>query len=97
MNRLVLDIEANGLNEINLNTKGNVIPEVTQVHCLVIKDVDTNEIQLILVIVLDTVLMFSAVPIILLATILRYMTYLCSKGSTGLFALSNRILSLSPA
>ena len=45
MNRLVLDIEANGLNEINLNSKGDVIPEVTQVHCLVIKDVDTNEIK----------------------------------------------------
>lgn len=44
MNRLVFDIEANGLNEINLNSKGEVIPEVTQVHCLVIKDIDTNEI-----------------------------------------------------
>ena len=45
MNRLVFDIEANGLNEINLNSKGQVIPEVTQVHCLVIKDIDTNEIE----------------------------------------------------
>jgi DNA polymerase I-like protein with 3'-5' exonuclease and polymerase domains len=44
MNRLVFDIEANGLNEINLNSKGQVIPEVTQVHCLVIKDIDKNEI-----------------------------------------------------
>ena len=44
MNRLVFDIEANGLNELNLNTKGEVIPEATRVHCLVIKDVDTNEI-----------------------------------------------------
>ena len=45
MNRIVFDIEANGLNELNLNKKGDIIPEVTQVHCLVTINVDTQEVN----------------------------------------------------
>jgi DNA polymerase-1 len=44
MNRIVFDIEANGLNELVLNQKGDVFPEVTKIHCLVAMDVDTEEV-----------------------------------------------------
>lgn len=42
--KLVFDVEANGLNEVILNPKGDVVPEGTVVHCLVTLDVDTNEV-----------------------------------------------------
>ena len=43
--KLVFDIEANGLNELVLNKKGEPQKEVTKVHCLVTKDVDTGEVN----------------------------------------------------
>ena len=43
MNRIVFDIEANGLNELIINAKGQVTPEATEVHCLVTLNIDTNE------------------------------------------------------
>ena len=45
MNRIVFDIEANGLHEIILNKKGEAKPEVSRVHCLVLLDCDTQEIK----------------------------------------------------
>lgn len=41
--KLVFDIEADGLNELTLNKKGEPQKEVTKVHCLVTKNVDTGE------------------------------------------------------
>ena len=43
--KLVFDIEADGLNELVLNKKGEPQKEVTKVHCLVTKDVDTGEVN----------------------------------------------------
>jgi DNA polymerase-1 len=43
--RLAFDIEANGLTEIVLDKKGNIIPEANQVHCLVTIDIDTDEVK----------------------------------------------------
>tara|TARA_R110002020_G_scaffold57933_12_gene159116 strand:+ start:390 stop:2093 length:1704 start_codon:yes stop_codon:yes gene_type:complete len=42
MNRIVFDIEANGLNELIINGKGQVTPEATEVHCLVTLNLDTS-------------------------------------------------------
>jgi len=43
MNRLVFDIEANGLNEITLNQKGHVTKEADTIHCLCIADLDSDQ------------------------------------------------------
>tara|TARA_R100000808_G_scaffold24969_1_gene60001 strand:- start:8337 stop:10043 length:1707 start_codon:yes stop_codon:yes gene_type:complete len=43
MRKLAFDIEANGLNELTVNSKGNPIPEATKVWCLCVRDVDTGE------------------------------------------------------
>ena len=43
MNRIVFDIEANGLSEITLNQKGHVTKEADTVHCLCIVDLDSEE------------------------------------------------------
>ena len=43
--KLIFDIEADGLNELTLNKKGEPQKEVTKVHCLVTKNVDTGEIN----------------------------------------------------
>lgn len=45
MKRLVFDIESNGLNEIVLNGKGEVVPEGTHVFCLVTQDIDSEEVK----------------------------------------------------
>lgn len=45
MNRIVFDVEANGLTEIILDKKGHVSLEADKVHCLVTMDVDSGEIQ----------------------------------------------------
>jgi len=41
--KLVFDIEANGLNELILDRKGNAIPSGTKVWCLVARDVETDK------------------------------------------------------
>ena len=43
MNRIVIDIEANGLNELVLDRKGGVIHEADVIWCVGIVDVDTGE------------------------------------------------------
>jgi len=45
MTRLVFDIEADGLNELTLNKKGEAFKECSKIHCLVTKDIDTGEIN----------------------------------------------------
>jgi len=42
MNRIVFDIEGNGLTEIVLGKKGRVIPEGDTVHCMVLLDLDSD-------------------------------------------------------
>lgn len=44
MKQLVFDIETDGLNELTLDTKKEVVPEGTQVHCLVTMDTETKEV-----------------------------------------------------
>ena len=44
MNRIVFDIEGNGLTEIILGKKGRVIPEGNTVHCMVLLDLDSDKI-----------------------------------------------------
>ena len=44
MRSLIFDIEGDGLNEITVNGKGNVVPEGTKVHCLVAMDTETKEV-----------------------------------------------------
>ena len=44
MKQLVFDIETDGLNEITLNNKGEVVPEGTKIHCLVTMDTETKEV-----------------------------------------------------
>ena len=44
MKQLVFDIETDGLNELTLNGKGEVVPEGTSVHCLVTMDTETKEV-----------------------------------------------------
>jgi len=43
MKRIAFDIEANGLNELTINTKGNVIPEADTIWCLCALDIDTGQ------------------------------------------------------
>ena len=43
MNRIVFDIEANGLTEVVLNSKGQVFKEADTVYCMVTKNLDTGE------------------------------------------------------
>tara|TARA_R100001594_G_scaffold71902_1_gene106471 strand:- start:10831 stop:12531 length:1701 start_codon:yes stop_codon:yes gene_type:complete len=43
MNRIAIDIEANGLNELALDRKGEVINEANTIWCIAIVDVDTGE------------------------------------------------------
>ena len=43
MARFVFDIEANGLNNLTINRKGNVVEGASRVHLLVLRDLDTNE------------------------------------------------------
>lgn len=43
MGRLVIDIEADGLNEITLNSKGHPQKEGTRIWCIVAYDLDTRE------------------------------------------------------
>ena len=43
MNRIVFDIEANGLSEIALNQKGQVTKEADTVHCLCLADLDSGD------------------------------------------------------
>ena len=43
MNRIAIDIEANGLNELALDRKGGVINEANTIWCIAIVDVDTGE------------------------------------------------------
>ena len=45
MNRIAIDIEANGLNELVLDRKGNVIYEADTVWCIVAVDIDTGEVM----------------------------------------------------
>lgn len=40
---LVVDIEANGLNELKITNKGDVQPEATTIHVVCTKDVETGE------------------------------------------------------
>ena len=42
--KLVFDIEANGLNELILDRKGNATPAGTKVWCLVAKDIETEKV-----------------------------------------------------
>ena len=43
MNRIVFDIEGNGLTEVILNSKKEVIKEGDVVHCIVLQDLDSDE------------------------------------------------------
>ena len=43
MKRLVFDIEANGLNELVVNPKGEAVPEGTIVWCIAALDIDSRE------------------------------------------------------
>ncbi len=43
--RLVIDIEANGLNEILLNSKGQAVKEGDKIWCVVTQDVDTGIVR----------------------------------------------------
>ncbi len=43
MNRIVFDIEANGLTEVILNSKGQASKEADTVHCMVTTNLDTGE------------------------------------------------------
>mgnify|MGYP003655753880 CR=1 FL=1 len=45
MNRIVFDIEANGLTEVILNSKGQVTKEADTVHCMVMQNIDTGEFK----------------------------------------------------
>jgi len=45
MNRIAFDIEANGLNELVLNRKGEVIYEADTVWCIAVVDIDTGEVK----------------------------------------------------
>lgn len=42
--RLVIDIEANGLNELLLDSKGNPVKAGNVIHCVVTQDVDTGTV-----------------------------------------------------
>ena len=44
MNRIVFDIEGNGLTEIVLGKKGKIIPEGDTVHCMVLLDLDSDKV-----------------------------------------------------
>lgn len=43
--QLVLDIESDSLMELTLNAKGEPTKECTTVHCVVTKNIDTNEVR----------------------------------------------------
>ena len=43
MKRLVFDIEANGLNELTINSRGDPLLEADTVWCLCIMDIDSEE------------------------------------------------------
>jgi len=43
--KLVLDIEANSLMELTLDSKGRPVKECTQIHCVVTKDIDSGEVR----------------------------------------------------
>ena len=45
MSRLVFDLEANGLNELVLDRKGNAHTEADRVHVMVTKDIDTGSVE----------------------------------------------------
>ena len=44
MSRLIFDLEANGLNELVLDRKGNPLTEADRIHVMVTKDIDTGDI-----------------------------------------------------
>jgi DNA polymerase I-like protein with 3'-5' exonuclease and polymerase domains len=41
----VFDLEGNGLNELTIERDGSLVREVTQIHCLVLRDVATDEVK----------------------------------------------------
>ena len=43
--QLVIDIESNGLMELVIDSKGRPVSEGTVVHCVVTKNIDTNEVK----------------------------------------------------
>ena len=43
MRRLAFDIEANGLNELTVNSKGNPLREADTIWCLCVMDIDSEE------------------------------------------------------
>lgn len=43
--KLVLDIEANSLMELTLDSKGRPVKECTKIHCVVTKDIDSGEVK----------------------------------------------------
>ena len=44
MSRLIFDLEANGLNELVLDRKGNPHTEADCIHVMVTKDIDTGSV-----------------------------------------------------
>ncbi|MCK5643600.1 MAG: hypothetical protein KAJ19_22565, partial [Gammaproteobacteria bacterium] len=45
MKNCVFDIEANGLNEFTIKKGGGLVPEATKIHCLVMRDFNTDEVH----------------------------------------------------